>query len=462
LHVDLFSVLGENLPGWKRMKTTSSHLIGALLWLSAVGLFAGSDAAPAQITPPPNFWQQDTFTGNWNGLRDKLHDDGADFYAQYTSEALGNPYGGNFGQGAIYEGLLETRVSFDLEKMTDGAWPGATFRASSYWTHGPSLTLQDVGDFSTISNIDAYDTLRLEDLWLQQNFLNDKISLEVGQIAVDSEFFISPCALLFLNGTFGAFPLITYDFAPYNPPIYPLTTTGARLKLQPYDSFYFMTAVYNGDAGTQSANNNGTRFGFSAKTGILSFSELGYLLHQGKDDKGMPGSYKLGGWVHTANFSTYSSQAHFANGTGPLQSAGVGYGIYGVADQMIWRKDATATSDPQSLCVCLRTGVAPSSSSVVDFDIDAGLNYYGLIPGRKDDITGLAISRSAISHDYSNFSQATGGPAFKYESVVEGTYSLNVAPWWQLQPDIQYIFSAGAQAHSPDALVIGLRSTVTF
>lgn len=446
------------------MKSSGCYLriLSALLWLSVSGLHAGTEAVPAAATPPQDIWQQNNLTGNWGSLRDKLHDDGADFYAQYTSEALGNPYGGNFGQGAIYEGLLEMRLSLDFEKMTGGAWKGATFRVSSYWTHGPSLTQQDVGDLSTISNIDAFDTLRLEDLWFQQNFLDDKISLEVGQIAADSEFFISPCALLFLNGTFGAFPLVTYDFQPFNPPIYPVTSTGVRLKLQPIDSVYFMTAVYNGSAGTQSGNNEGTRFGFSAQTGILSFSELGYLLNQGKNDKGMPGTYKLGGWVHTANFSTWSSQAAFANGTGSLQSVGVGYGIYGVADQMIWRREATATSDPQSLCVCLRTGVAPSQSSMVDFDIDAGLNFFGLIPGRKDDIAGFAIARSAISHDFSDFSQATGGPAFKYEAVIEGTYQVNLTPWWQLQPDVQYIFSAGAHSNSPDALVVGLRSTVTF
>lgn len=444
------------------MKKNCPYLLGVMLWLSAGVLFAGPIGVPVLATAPQDIWQQANFTGNWGGLRDKLHDDGVDFYAQYTSEALGNPYGGNFGQGAIYEGLLETRVSFDFEKMTGGAWKGATFHASSYWTHGPSLTQQDVGDISMVSGIDAYDTLRLEDLWLQQNFLADKISLEVGQIAVDSEFMISPSAQLFVNGTFGANPLVSYDFEPFDPPVYPLTTTGARLKLQPVDSVYFMTAVYNGNAGTQSGNNEGMRFGFSAQTGILSFSELGYLLNQGKNDRGMPGTYKLGGWVHTANFSTFSSQAAFANRTGPLQSAGVGYGIYGVADQTVWRTDPKAAGDPQSLNLFLRAGAAPSDRSIVDFDIDGGLAFTGLVPGRKDDVAGLGLARSAISHDFSDFSQATGGPAFKYEALIEGTYSLNLAPWWQLQPDVQYIFSAGAQTHSPDALVVGLRSTVTF
>jgi porin len=444
------------------MKKTLCHLciLSALLWLSARALFAGTDA-PAPAAAPQDIWHQNTLTGNWGGLRDKLHDDGFDLFAQYTSEALGNPYGGNFGRGAIYEGLLEMRLSFDLEKMTGGAWQGATFRASSYWTHGPSLTQQNVGDISTVSNIDAYDTLRLEDLWFQQNFLDNKISLEVGQIAADSEFFISPSGLLYFNGTFGAFPLVSFDFEPFNPPIFPVTTTGARLKLQPVDSVYFMTAVYNGDAGTQQGNNNGTRFGFSAQKDILSFSELGYLLNQGRNDKGLPGAYKIGGWVDTANFSTWSSKAAFAKGTGALQSAGVGYAIYVVVDQTVWRTDSGAIQ-PQSLNFFWRMGVAPSNHSMVDFDTDAGLNFTGLIPGRKTDIAGLAIARSAISRDFSDFSQATGGPAYKYEALIEGTYAINLTPWWQLQPDVQYIFTAGAQAHSPDALVVGLRSTVTF
>jgi len=445
------------------MKRTCLYLLGAILWLSARGLFAGTDSAPAQAPVPPDIWQQANLTGNWGGLRDKLHSDGVDFYAQYISEALGNPYGGNFGQGAIYEGELDVHLTFDFEKMTGGAWKGATFYAGGYWAHGPSLTLQDVGDISIISSIDNFDTVGLADLWFQQNFLDNKISFEIGQLSLDSEFFVSPSIMIFINSTFDTSPVFTYNFEQFNSPLYPLASTGARLKLQPVNSVYFMTAVYNGDAGVASTDNkNGTRFGFSAQTGILSFSELGYLLNQGKDDKGLPGTYKLGGWVHTANFSTYSSQAAFANHTGPLQSAGVGYGIYGVADQTVWRTDPKAAGDPRSLNLFLRAGAAPPRNSMIDFDIDGGFACTGLIPGRKDDVAALGLARSAVSHDFSNFSQATGGPAFKYEAVIEGTYSLNLAPWWQLQPDLQYIFSAGAQANSPDAFVVGLRSTVTF
>jgi porin len=32
-----------------------------------------------------------------------------------------------------------------------------------------------------------------------------------------------------------------------------------------------------------------------------------------------------------------------------------------------------------------------------------------------------------------------GGQPLSTESVLEVTYNLQLAPWWQLQPDFQYI-----------------------
>ena len=84
---------------------------------------------------------------------------------------------------------------------------------------------------------------------------------------------------------------------------------------------------------------------FSTSGGALFMEELQYGINQAKDAKAMPGVYKLGGWYATANFA----DLHFGlNATGmrfrwrspasvaPLNHQG-NWGIYGVADQMIWR-----------------------------------------------------------------------------------------------------------------------------
>ena len=56
------------------------------------------------------------------------------------------------------------------------------------------------------------------------------------------------------------------------------------------------------------------------------------------------------------------------------------------------------------------------------------------------------------------------------EIVIEATYRLQLTPWWQLQPNFQYVINPSAGILDPnrpgrrlgDAAVFGLRTTVTF
>ena len=432
----------------------------AMLSYVSSNIMGAPAPASGQNNNSKSIWDQSSLLGNCGGLRDQLSAKGIVFSATYDAEVMGNPYGGNFGKGAVYNGLFSPELDINFDKLTD-AWKGASFRASGFWMHGESLTQKYVGDFSVVSNIDAFDTVRLDELWLQQNFLNDQVSLKVGQLTADSEFFVTTNGVLFINSTFGAFPFIGQNFQPYSAPIYPVATPGARLRLQPIPEFYFQAAAFTGDAGTQQQNNNGTLFNFDPKAGALMFYEIGYLLNQGKNDLGLPGTYKLGSWLHTGEFATWQSQADAALSTGSLKSSGVNYGVYGVVDQSVYKCDISS-SQSMTINLFLRAGAAPSNTTLVDFDIDGGVNITGLIPGRKDDLFGLGLARTAISHDFSDSSVAQGGPAFGYEAVLETTYSANINPWWIVQPDLQYIFAAGATTKSPDALVVGLRTTITF
>ena len=56
------------------------------------------------------------------------------------------------------------------------------------------------------------------------------------------------------------------------------------------------------------------------------------------------------------------------------------------------------------------------------------------------------------------------------ELVLELTYKFQITPWWQLQPDFQYIFNPGGGIANPnvpgrrlgDAAVFALRTVITF
>jgi porin len=56
------------------------------------------------------------------------------------------------------------------------------------------------------------------------------------------------------------------------------------------------------------------------------------------------------------------------------------------------------------------------------------------------------------------------------ETYVETTYQYQLRPWWQLQPDVQYVFNPGGGIVNPNQpnrrvgneLVLGLRTNILF
>ena len=111
----------------------------------------------------------------------------------------------------------------------------------------------------------------------------------------------------------------------------------------------------------------------------------------------------------------------------------------------------------------LRGGYAPARRNMVDWYFDAGLNFTGLMPNRAQDVAGLAVSRSNFSGDFNRYAQIVNGePAHDSEIVVEATYRAQLAPWWTLQPDLQFVLTPGGDRSCQNAFVIGLRTGIVF
>ena len=143
-------------------------------------------------------------------------------------------------------------------------------------------------------------------------------------------------------------------------------------------------------------------------------------------------------------------------GTGNSEDRSTNYGVYGVIDQDLLK------SGGHTISGFLRLGGAPSDVNFVSFYIDGGLDFTGFVPGRRRDTAGIAVAHSSISDEYSDNSRAQGGTGFSSETVVEATYRVTLAPWWSIQPDLQYIFNPSGASGSHDALVLGMRTAVTF
>jgi porin len=441
----------------RTMKSTAPCLAGLLLGLILCGSCARAQNAPPGTNPTPTpsqpqgvsqnaggFLTQDLMTGDWGGWRKKLADDGFTFLPTYIGEVLGNPSGGAR-QGVIYEGLLDLPLNFDLGKMDD-ALADTTIYADALEIHGPGLSQRFVGDFSNTSGIAAYNTLRLDEVWIQKLFWDKKLSVKAGNVAVDTEFFQSASASLFVSSSFGTFTLFANNL-PGGGPAYPLAVPAVRVSFTPIPQFYVMAGVYGQDDRIDQAVNDqyGTLFALNEHDGMLIMSEAGFLLNQEANDKGLQGTYRLGSFVHTDDTPTW------AGGNG-----GTGYGIYGVMDQQLYSENSRVIS------LFVRSGGAPSNTNFVDWYAEGGFDFTGFVPRRGNDVAGLAVARSHVSGDYSAAQIAAGSRPLTAETVIEATYKVQLAPWWSVQPDFQYIVTPSGVEGSSNAVVLGLRTTVAF
>ena len=240
----------------------------------------------------PSIWEQQNLTGDWDGFRTEMGNHGVTLTPVWQGEVFGNPSGG-MKQGVISDGLFNIALDLDLERITGGSVDGLLIHANALYTYGPSLSGFYVGDFSNTSSIAAYNTLRLQELWLQKSFFEKRLSLKIGEMAVDNEFFQSSSAALFLNGTFGAFTLIGNNVP--DAPVYPIASPGVRIQLVPIPQFYVMAGVYEMDNDFDpEINTTGiTRFAIGSATSMLIMSEVGYLINQAPNDKGLQGSTAL-------------------------------------------------------------------------------------------------------------------------------------------------------------------------
>ena len=109
---------------------------------------------------------------------------------------MDEPFSGGVKRGGTYAGLLETGLDIDSEKLF--GIKGNEFHVSALYPHGGSIS-EYSGDLSAVSNIDAYDTVRLFEIWVQQRFWRDRVSLRLGQLAADEEFAVAEHGAVFIN-----------------------------------------------------------------------------------------------------------------------------------------------------------------------------------------------------------------------------------------------------------------------
>ena len=229
-------------------------------------------------------------------------------------------------------------------------------------------------------------------------------------------------------------------------------------------------------------NDNGT--GFPLDGGALAIGEIQYAypalgaMVSPDDTAALSGTYKLGFWYNTKNFAdqrydyTGLSLAD-PSSTGIARQHHGNFALYAVVDQMVWHSE---NLDDRTLNFFTRImGTPQADRNLVDFSLNAGFTLHEPIPLRDNDTVGIGIGYAHVSDRAAGYDKDTAlynpdayTPVRRSETFVEATYQYQVMPWWQVQPDFQYIFNPGAGA-ADDAgrrigneTIVGLRTNIAF
>jgi porin len=457
----------------------------------ATALWANAGAAQDSQQPDAatDLWTRGNLLGDAGGVRSGLSNLGITFGLQDTNEVWGNVSGG-IRRGATYDGLTLMGVGLDTQRAF--GWNGGVFNVSALQISGRDIATDNLLNLQTPSGILAADTTRLWEAWFQQSFLGGRFDVKLGQQSIDQEFMTSQSSGQFLNTMMG-WPMVPSADLYAGGPAYPLSSLGVRLRAQPGNGITGLLGVFADNPPGGPFNDDGqlrgsTRWGgnFNLRTGALVVGEIQYALNQsgtgdtasGATAGGLPGTYKLGFWYDSGPFpdqrfdNTGRSLANPAS-TGIALMQWNNFSLYGVADQMIWRPSQDSA---RSINLFARVMGAPGDRNLINFSVNAGVTLKAPFEGRDFDTVGIGFGIARVSGGAQAFDRDVASfsgipvPVRTTETFIEVTYQLTVTPWWQLQPDLQYVFNPGGGILNPNdpiqrvrnEAIFGLRNTITY
>lgn len=199
-------------------------VIGCLMRIPSVQ----ADSIPA--TSPWNPLTQQRLAGEFGGMRSAAETNyGVAINAEMTADLFNNTMGGA-GIGKTYSGSLSLSLAADLQKSL--GWDGGSFKTTWVWLTGLDISSYVIHNALTVSGIAGNPGFLCYELWLQQNFLDDKFSIRGGLLGISSEFMSSETAALFVNTSFGTPALFALNVAG-GVPTTTLPTPGVRLAWKP-------------------------------------------------------------------------------------------------------------------------------------------------------------------------------------------------------------------------------------
>jgi porin len=397
----------------------------------------------------------------WGGLRSFLREKGVDIRVGYVSETATNVQGGDR-ELWRYADQWTFAAALDLETLL--GLHQAQLKITVTDRNGRNLSTDaHLGSLQEVQEIYGRgQTWHWTQFSYEQKYFGGMLDWKVGRLVSGEDFADFSCEFmnLALCGPPPGNMAVNYW---YN---WPVSQWATRLRASFKGFGYVQLGVFEFNPSYLLTRNGLNLVDPGGASGVLVPFEIGW---QPIFADRLNGSYKFGGWY---NSSKASDVVENANRRPLVLDGGQPYvhnGEYGAYVNFIQQLTTRSPADSKrGLSAFFNATFADRRTSTLDSQIAAGVLYSGPFAPRYRDALGLAVGRthvnSRIAAAETLFNTTTRGalPVRGSEYVGEIFYSVDVAPWLQLRPDIQYIYQPGGIAHSADDVIVGMRLSVNL
>ena len=410
----------------------------------------GMEKVDSQAAPPPT-----GLTGDWGGMRTRLHDIGIDAAASYVSETAGNFEGGS---RQITRETGQFALGFTADMAALAGLEGGTMQLSLTDRRGEDLgAAANLGVLQQVQEVYGRgQTLRLTQLWYEQKFGQDTWALKLGRATVGEDFDNFPCYFMNLS-LCGSVPGNLAGSYWYN---WPVSQWSGRLRYNDGDR-YIQGAVY--EANPRNLENSFSFGHYSGATGVLVPVEIGW--DPDPAATGGIGIYKIGGWYSNAPGDDLilgiDGKPRILTGAAALQRHDR-YGFWFSMQQQIFGEAANGKFLSGG-AIFFNATFTDHRTSAIDDQVAAGFWWKGIIPALPDDVLGIGVARTHVNSlvaDSDSLAGARSLPDAEY--VAEIYFSLHPFDWIEMRPNFQIVHNPGGMKNAQDVGVLGLKAGITL
>jgi porin len=425
--------------------------LACLVW-AAVCLFparAYSQAAQGETLSGPDSHETGQgphghLFGEWGGERTRLLERGVSFDFQYVSDSLWNIKSVQPERFTSWNRFRGT-VDIDFGKLI--GQQGLYFHATALWQGGGNLGTY-LGLLTSPSGMSSANTCRLDSWWIEKRWLDERITVRVGQFAGQDFYGAQHYAASFIFEPMGyALGNLFTDYEVFDPP----STPAVEVRVVPIHNFYVKSMVLAGVRAPFSQNPTGLVPTFNGTP--VSISEIGFTpgkkassvraFDSVESRKGYSGLYQFGASYNPAKFTSPTS---------PTPRSG-NYLLYWMASQALWRVDR---KEAKGLDATLAYDWSPADVNRNNTQFTAGTRFNEPLPLHIHNTMSLGYVRNSLSPQF----LPPGIAAWRTEQGVEFNTLLDPLPMLLLQPVIQYYANVGGGVQR--AVVFGFRTKLEF